>query len=72
MERTLVELDLADAVKESANVIGGAVKPLLNGVTTLGIPELNGELVEDTVAVVPYYNGALTIGFRLVALGDGA
>ena len=61
----LVEQDLIDAVKESANVIGGALKPLLHGVTTLGIPVHDGEQITDTVAVVNYAGGNLTLGFVL-------
>lgn len=68
----LTETDLVDAVKESANVIGGALKPLLHGVTTLGIPEHNGEQITDTVATVNYGGGNLTLGFRLRSINEPA
>jgi hypothetical protein len=61
----LVEEDLNDAVKECANVIAGTLKPLLRGVTTLGIPEQNGEQITETTAVVNYAGGNLNLGFVL-------
>lgn len=65
----LTVTDLVDAVKESANVIGGALKPLLHGVTTLGIPEHNGEQIAENLTVVPYAGGTLTLGFTVHDVG---
>jgi hypothetical protein len=66
----LTPFDLIDAVKESANVIGGAVKPLVGVLTTLSIPTVDIEQVDDASwdaeATVDYAGGTLSLRLRMV------
>lgn len=60
----LTEADLVDAVLESANVIGGAVKPLVLGSATLGIPSRVGTDWDAAVrTTLEWGGGELTLGF---------
>jgi CheY-specific phosphatase CheX len=63
--------DLIDAVKELANVVGGAIKPLFGVTTTLSIPTIVVDEVEGRAsrasASVPYASGTISLKLRSVA-----
>ena len=64
----LMPPDLPDAVKELANVIGGAIKPLFGVTTTLSIPTIEvteaGDGPSRASTTVAYADGTISLRLR--------